>query len=320
LNYFASFAADGLLYKADEMVSPDVQADIIQTFRDNSKYQGVEDAVPDLASDRLFFYNTDIFTKAGITAAPQTWDDLTADCAKIKASDPSITPLALPLGPEEAQGEFLMWAGGNGGGVFKDGKWVINSPENVATLKFLKALVDSKCTESSPGTFNRTAGAFALFSSGKAAMVNGSVFFPGVLTTNKSTVKYSEAPVPHATGKTSITLGVQDYWFAFKKPGNSNQPAVRAFMDFMYQPDNYAAFLKAAGGFLPATKSAGLVADPALKPFIDVLPSAIFYPSDQAAWPAVQTAIQQTIGTSVQGTDPQKVLDQIQAKATAAGQ
>jgi multiple sugar transport system substrate-binding protein len=53
--------------------------------------------------------------------------------------------------------------------------------------------------------------------------------------------------------------------------------------------------------------------DPALAPFIEVLPSAIFYPSDQAAWPAVQAAIQQNIGTALAGTDKQQVLDQIQA-------
>jgi multiple sugar transport system substrate-binding protein len=56
--------------------------------------------------------------------------------------------------------------------------------------------------------------------------------------------------------------------------------------------------------------------DAALAPFIEVLPSAVFYPSDQAAWPAVQTAVQQTIGTALAGTDKQQVLDQIQA-ATA---
>ena len=71
LNYFASFAADDLLYTADQIVSPEVLADLIQTFRDNSKYNGVEYAVPDLASDRLFFYNKDILTKAGVSAPPR---------------------------------------------------------------------------------------------------------------------------------------------------------------------------------------------------------------------------------------------------------
>jgi multiple sugar transport system substrate-binding protein len=56
-----------------------------------------------------------------------------------------------------------------------------------------------------------------------------------------------------------------------------------------------------------------MASDPALAPFIEVLPTAIFYPSDQAAWPAVQAAVQESIGTAFTGTDAQQVLDQIQA-------
>lgn len=317
LNYFASFAADDLLYTSDQLVTPEVLADLIPAFRENSKYEGVEYAVPDLASDRLFFYNRDLLEQAGVTAPPTTWTELTDAAAKIKAALPDVIPLALPLGPEEAQAEFAIWAGGNGGSYFKDGAWVVNSPENVATLEFLKGLVDAGYTQPNPATTDRTSGAWALFAQGKAAMVNGAIFLPGELTKQGSTVNYGVAPFPAADGKPSVTLGVQDYFFGFKKDGN--QEAIQKFLSFLYQPDNYAAFLTAAGGFLPATISAGeqMSADPVLKPFIDVLPSAIFYPSDQASWPAVQGAIQQTIGTAVQGADPQQVLDQINAAGAA---
>jgi len=252
-----------------------------------------------------------------VTAPPATWSELLAACDAIKAYDPSIIPIAIPLGKEEAQAEFLMWTGGNGGSFFKDGEWVINSPENLETLEFIQQLVDKGCTQPNPGTTDRSKGAWPLFAQGVAAMVNGSVFFPSELVnTFKSDVNYGVAPLVANDGKDSITLGVQDYFFGFKKEGN--QEAVKKFLDFLYEPDNYAGFLEAAGGFLPATKSAGeaMSADPALKPFIDVLPTAIFYPSDQAAWPAVQTAIQQSIGTALSGTDKQQVLDQIQAAAT----
>ena len=76
--------------------------------------------------------------------------------------------------------------------------------------------------------------------------------------------------------------------------------------------------MKAAGGFIPATKSAGKNAakDPALAPFIKLLPSAIFYPGDQASWPAVKGAIQQQVGTAL--SNPKKVMDALQAKAEAA--
>lgn len=314
LNYFANFAADGLLYKAEEIVTPEVLADFVPAFRENSKYDGIEYAVADLASDRLFFYNKDILEAAGVTAPPATWSELLTACEAIKAYDPSIIPLALPLGPEEAQAEFLMWTGGNDGGYFKDGQWVISSAENLETLDYLQSLVDAGCTQPNPGTTDRTSGAWPLFAQGVAAMVNGSVFLPGELAnTFQSDVNWGAAPMPANDGKDSITVGVQDYFFAFKKEGN--QEAVQKYLSFLFEPDNYAGFLKAAGGFIPATISAGeaMSADPALAPFIEVLPTAIFYPSDQAAWPAVQGAIQQTIGTALAGTDKQQVLDQIQA-------
>jgi multiple sugar transport system substrate-binding protein len=318
LNYFANFAADGLLYPADQIVTPEVLEDFVPAFRENSKYDGVEYAVADLASDRLFFYNKDILEAAGVAAPPATWSELLAACDAIKAYDPSIIPLALPLGPEEAQAEFLMWAGGNGGGYFRDGEWIINSAENLETLEFLQTLVDNGCTQPNPGTTDRTSGAWPLFAEGVAAMTNGSVFLPGELTnTFQSEVNWGAAPMPANDGKQSITVGVQDYFFAFKKEGN--QEAVQKFLSFLFVPENYAGFLEAAGGFIPATISAGeaMSSDPALAPFIEVLPSAIFYPSDQAAWPAVQGAIQQTLGTALAGTDKQQVLDQIQATATA---
>jgi multiple sugar transport system substrate-binding protein len=317
LNYFANFAADGLLYKAEEIVSPDVLSDFIQTFRDNSKYQGTEYAVADLASDRLFFYNKDILQKAGVAAAPTTWSELLDACDKIKATQPGIIPIAIPLGKEEAQAEFLIWAAGNGGGYYQDGQWVINSAANLETLNFLQQLVDKGCTQPNPGTTDRTSGAWPLFSQGVAAMVNGAVFFPGILSQQGSTVNFGVAPFPHNDGKDiNFTLGVQDYFFGFKKEGN--QQAVQKFMDFLFQADNYANFLKAAGTFLPATKSAGeaMSSDAALKPFIDALPGAVFYPGDQASWPAVQGAIQNTIGTALAGSDKQQVLDQIQTTAT----
>ena len=316
LNYFANFAADGLLYTAEEIVAPEVLEDFVQTFRDNSKYEGVEYAVADLASDRLFFYNKAVLEAAGVTAPPATWSELLDACEKIKATQPGIIPIAIPLGKEEAQAEFLIWAGGNGGGYFRDVQWIIDGPENLETLEFLQQLVDNGCTQPNPGTTDRTSGAWPLFSQGVAAMVNGAVFLPGILAEQGSTVDFGVAPFPANDGKESVTLGVQDYFFGFKKEGN--QEAIQKFLTFLYQPDNYAAFLTAAGTFLPATKSAGeaMSADPALAPFIEVLPSAIFYPSDQASWPAVQTAVQQTIGTALAGTDKQQVLSQIQAAAT----
>ena len=317
LNTFSDYAAQDLLYKATDMFDAKTLADFVPAFIDNSKYNGVAYAVPDLASARMFFYTKKILYTSGVNKVPTTWDEVTAAAKKIKAKYPNVYPIAIPLGSEEAQGEFAIWAGGNGGRYFDDAtkKWVINSKANVQTLKYLTSLVKAGLTQPSPASTNRT-DAFKLFSQGKVGMINASVFFPSTLKDYKSKVDYGVAPFPHsATGK-SITLGVQDYFMGFKKPGNAE--AVKAWMNFLFKPDNYAGFLKAAGGFIPATKSASSAVDSSLLPFINQLPNAIFYPGDLAAWPKVAGTITTQVGTGVI-YDAKGVLDKIQKVAVAAG-
>jgi multiple sugar transport system substrate-binding protein len=52
-----------------------------------------------------------------------------------------------------------------------------------------------------------------------------------------------------------------------------------------------------------------------IKPFLDLLPDAKFYPSTNANWTAAQGAIQSQIGQLGQGADPAELLKSIQAKA-----
>lgn len=317
LNTFSDYAAQDLLYKATDMFDAKTLADFVPAFIDNSKYNGTAYAVPDLASARMFFYNKKILYTSGVNKVPTTWDEVTAAAKKIKAKYPNVYPIAIPLGSEEAQGEFAIWAGGNNGRYFDDAskKWVINSKANVETLKYLTGLVKAGLTQPSPASTNRT-DAFKLFSQGKVGMINASVFFPSTLKDYKSKVDYGVAPFPHsATGK-SITLGVQDYFMGFKKPGNAD--AVKAWMNFLFKPDNYAGFLRAAGGFIPATKSASSAVDSSLLPFINQLPNAIFYPGDLASWPKVAGTITTQVGTGVI-YDAKGVLDKIQKVAVAAG-
>ena len=319
LNTFSEFAAEGLLYKASDLFTAEKLTDFVPAFRDQSKYAGVEYAVPDLASARMFFINKALFYGAGNTKIPTTWAEVTAASKKIKAKYGSkVYPLAIPLGSEEAQAEFQIWAGGNGGRYFDETnkKWVINSAENLATLNQLKAWVKAGYTQPNPASTNRT-DAFKLFSQGKVAMINASVFFPSTLKDYKSKVDYGVAPFPSASAsKKPITLGVQDYFMAFKKTGN--QDAVSKYLNFLYEGKNYAGFLKATGGFIPATKSASTEVDSSLLPFIEQLPNAIFYPGTLGSWGTVVAKITTQIGTAMT-KDPKTVLKSLQATAVAAG-
>jgi multiple sugar transport system substrate-binding protein len=86
----------------------------------------------------------------------------------------------------------------------------------------------------------------------------------------------------------------------------------------LFEGKNYAGFLKAAGGFIPATKSASSEVDSSLLPFIGQLPNAIFYPGTLGSWGAVVAKITTQIGTGMT-KDPKAVLDSLQKTAVAAG-
>ncbi|WP_213815977.1 ABC transporter substrate-binding protein [Glaciihabitans sp. dw_435] len=317
-NAYASYAADDLLYNSDEVLDAATKADIIPAFVKSGTYDGKFYGMPDLSSARALFYNTDLFTKAGITAAPATWDEFTADAKKVQALGNGAVGYAQPLGPEEAQAEFAIWLFNNGGDFKADGKWTLNSPENIKTLEYMKSLsVTEKVTQNNPGHTNRTDGAFSLFEQGKAGMVVGFSPLQSALDTDFTSVKYAIAPMPSGDGAAAQTYGVTDYLMSFKKPGN--QDAVKEFYKMYYAPDEINTWIKAEG-FLPVTTSglAEFSSDPKLKVYLDTLPNIHLTPTDDPEWDKIKLTIQQNIGLAVAPNgDPKKFLDDLQAQAEA---
>lgn len=313
LQHWADYAGSNLLNPVSDIASPSLLSSFVPALADEGKLKGTQYALPYVVSDRLFFYNKTIFAKAGISNPPTTWQELQADAEKIKTTDPSVVPYGLPLAPDEAEAETLMWLAGNGGTYSRDGKWVVNSQQNVDTMKFLTNLVNAGLTTPHPASTQRP-NVFNEFVQGKIGMIDGAVFLPKQIKQQNPSLDYGVSAIPVNSGQQPFTLAVQDYLMSFKHAGNT--AAVQKFVDFLYQPDNYNTVLKAEG-FLPTTSndSVAFASDPTLAPFVKALPSAILYPNTQANWPAVQGAIQQQIGLAVQGQDPSSVLNAIQQTA-----
>lgn len=319
INFYSSYAKAGLLYDGSQVLPSSVANDLLPAFKTSGTYKGKLYGLPDLSSARALFYNKTLFKKAGIAGPPKTWAQFEADAKKLTALGNATIGYAMPLGPEEAQAEFSIWAFNNGGN-WKDasGKWTIDSAKNVDTLKFLQKLaVTDKVTQNNPAKTNRTADAFPLFTSGKAAMIVGFGPLSATLDAQKNKVDYGIAPMPTNDGKAPRTYGVTDYLDPFKKPGN--QQALKDFYQLYYQPDQVNKFIKAEG-FLPVTKSGLKVFAPikSLQVYIKTLPQVILTPNQDPVWDKVLTAVQQNIGAGVQpGGNPQQVLDKLQQVATA---
>ncbi|MFG7944726.1 MULTISPECIES: extracellular solute-binding protein [Streptomyces] len=314
---YADKVADDLLYKADEVTSAKTRANIVDSFNKAGEVDGTQYGIPWTSSTRVLFYNKDVFEKAGIKEPPKTWDEVAEAAEKIKKSKAAETPYALPLGPEETQGETMIWELGNGGG-FTDAKgaYTLDSKQNVETFTWLKDnLVKPGLTYANPATTDRKT-AFADFAAGKAGMLNGHPTLVQMAKAGK--VDYGVATIPGKNGPLKSTLGVADWMMAFKDGGKKD--AIKKFLDFTYSKkmlkfNEMYNFPPVTEDAVQQMRSSGEHKD--LEPFFEELPNAKFYPLGDPAWDVVSAEMKKTGGKAVT-ENPRQVLGDLQKKAEDA--
>ncbi|WP_369194652.1 ABC transporter substrate-binding protein [Streptomyces djakartensis] len=319
IGAYADYAARDQLYKADELLSIPVQADLLGQLATAGQVKGIQYGMPFASSTRVLFYNKSLFAKAGITP-PETWDELAEDAAKLKAKGVKY-PYALPLGPEEAQAETMQWMLGGGGGYTDTvGSYGIDSPENIGTFTWLKdELVGKGLTGPvAPGKLNRAA-AFSAFAEGEVGMLTG---HPSLMKiAEKKGVDYGMVPLPGKDGRSRSTLGVADWMMAFRKNGHRDEAG--DFLDFVYSEKNVLAFSREYD-LLPVTNSASATMaaadrDKHLRPFLEELPASEIYPVGKTSWAEVSAQVKQQIGKAVApGGSVSGVLGHLQASASRA--
>ncbi len=312
-NQYASFAADGLLNPWDKVVPQSLIDSMYPSFVQSGEMNNTLYGLPLIASVRALYYNKDLFAKAGITEPPKTWSELRNDAMKIKQKT-GIPGFGIPYTNLEGQADFSYFAFGNGGGWKKDGKWDLNDPKNVEALQFMHDLTfKDKVTNPQPTAINRDE-MQKVFEQGQVGMMITANFFITLIKQQAPNLHYGVAPIPVNDGVAPVTLGVADYLLSFKS--SKHPDAVSKFVQFFYQNNNYEQFLKNEG-MLPVTKSAGddiKKSDPDQAPFIDLLPTAQFYPNSDPKVSKAIVAIQQA-GEAVLSNQesPKQALDQAQA-------
>ncbi|MGW8556900.1 ABC transporter substrate-binding protein [Streptomyces tubercidicus] len=318
IGAYADYAAKGQLYSADQLLSIPTQGDFTPSLAEAGEYKRIQYGMPFGASTRRLYYNKKLFSQAGITSPPESWDEIAADAQLLKAKGVKM-PFALPLGPEETQAETMQWMLSGGGGYTDSiGKYTIDSPENVKTFKWLKEnLVGKGLTGTDPAKLNR-ADAFADFADGKVGMLNG---HPTLMKQAAAKgIDYGTVELPGAHGKAKATMGVADWMMAFKQGGHRTQAG--KFLDFVYSKKNVEKF-SGEYSLLPVTSSASqaMLADDKYAKFhgsLQQLASAEFYPADKTSWPLVSKTIKAKMGPAVGPRgNPAGVLTDIQNTADA---
>lgn len=310
---FAGFVGDELLYPVEDVVSDDTFADFQDSFIANAEVDGTAYALPLIASARALFVNNTLLEQAGVEA-PTDWDSLLDAATKVSALGGGVAGYGMPLGSEEAQAEAAVWLWGGGGSFGDASEITIDTPENLVGAEQIKKMIDAGATQADPGSTQRSP-LMDIFIQGKIGMQVGLPPTVGQIEDGNPELDYSIVPIPTKDGS-PFTLGVMDQLMAFQNDGDKAE-AITEFFDYYYAPDVYVPWVQAEG-FLPVTKSGSeeLSGEEALKPFLDVLPDAQFYPSTNAQWSAADGAFKSLFG-QLQSKPAQDVLTEIQAQVDA---
>lgn len=307
---FAGFAADGLLYEAEEVTSPETFSDFQDSFIANEQLDGTTYALPLIASARALFVNNALLEEAG-AAVPTTWDELLDSATKVSKLGNGVAGYGMPLGSEEAQAEAAVWLWGGGGTFGDESEITVDDPANLPGAEQIKKMIDAGATQADPGSTDRSP-LMDIFVQGKIGMQVGLPPTVGQIEEGNPDLDYSIVPIPTQDGS-PFTLGVADRLMAFQNDGDK-QEAITKFFDYYFTSDVYVPWVQAEG-FLPTTKSGAeeLGGEEALQPFLEVLPSAQFYPSTNAKWSATDGAFKALFG-QLQTKPAADVLAEIQAQ------
>ena len=317
IDVFADYQAEDLLLPAEEFVSPETYAKFYPQFLEQSVVDGTVWAVPDLASARAMYVNTDILAAAGVEI-PTTWAELKAACEAIKAYDAEIYPWGVDMTTDEGQACFAYYAWTNGGGfVDGEGNWTLNSAENVEAVEYIVGLVKDGLTNTDPATETRY-DLQELFAAGKLAMMIGPNQISSYVASSENPINFAIASIPANEGKATSSVGVMDRFMCFAEDGRSEaeMDAIKTVMDAFYEDESYAEWV-IMEDFLPATTSGGEImaaADPAAGAWIEIVGSANFYPAAKAEWADVKQGVISVEQNCLLGGNAQELLDALQAQ------
>ncbi|MFD3333061.1 ABC transporter substrate-binding protein [Streptomyces sp. NPDC058700] len=325
MGAYSDFAAQGRLYAASEVMSIRTEANFLPALADAGSVDDTLYGFPFVASSRLLFYNAELFEKAG-AKAPKTWSDL-KDAATALKEEGVLYPYALPLGPEEAHAEALIWELSNGGGYTDDrGNYSLASERNTQTFRWIRDnLVSPALTGPVPPAELNRKDAFAAFLRGDVGMLNG---YPSLLhEAREKGMKVDTLRMPVSdtldTEETPPAVGVADWMMAFKH--GDNRELVGLFLNFVYEDENLADFARRYH-LLPSTVTAAeasqdAAADPGVDQFLGALRGARLYPVDDPSWLQVSDTVKRNIGKAVApSAEPKVVLERIAQQARAAVQ
>jgi N,N'-diacetylchitobiose transport system substrate-binding protein len=152
----------------------------LQGLKGACDFEGQTYCVPYYAGARVLIYRTDLFKKAGIAAAPTTYDEFQADADKLQAAQKGDQKFGAVYMPGQYWYAAMSWVKSTGGDIAKQdgGKWVgqLSQPASIQGLQRWVDMVKKYSKGDPTKNENDQAGIFA---QGEAAMFYGNAWEQG---------------------------------------------------------------------------------------------------------------------------------------------
>jgi len=239
-------------------------------------------ALPQGGPGACLNYRISHMKKAGFEEFPTNTQDFLKLCQALKKNGtPAGFALGHATGDANAWTHWLVWSHG-GKMVDEKNNVVINSPETIAALEYAKQLYDTFI----PGTLSwQDPSNNKAFLAGELSLTGNGISIYTVAKNSKDEAQQAIAkdmdhakqwPIGPVGKRTEQHLMLQAYAFKYSKYPN----AVKEYLRFMWEKDEYEPWQQAANGYitqpLTAYESNPIwTSDPKVTPFRDVLKGAL---------------------------------------------
>jgi multiple sugar transport system substrate-binding protein len=277
---------------------------------------GTSYSVPWYVETRMLYVNKAAAEKAGITAPPRTWDELTLAVKDLQAKGGSKWGIYLQPGQMGAWQTVMPFVWQNGGDIHDGKDFTLDTPEVVQALDYYKSFYDGGLSsrdrlregEVEPKILSGEIGSF----------VSGP-WHIGLLNELGGKGKYDLWPMPIGSGDFTSFIGGSNM-AVFKT--SKNRDGAWKFVSYLMKPDVQVKWYQTVAD-LPAVQAAwdddALAGDPQLKMFGDQLGKAKAPPSI-ATWEQIAAGIDTELEKIAKGTESgADAAKAIQAQATSIG-
>jgi multiple sugar transport system substrate-binding protein len=188
-------------------IPADFTSGVFDTAWTAAKYNGKVYGVPWINDTKFFFSNTDMLSKAGITTAPKTWDEVETDAKAIKAA--GVVKYPITASWKQAEAVICDWtqlAAAFGGSDFVDanGKALFNQGGGLAALTFMKKLMDEGLVD--PASLSQTEDDVnSVMSAGQSAMALNWTYGLSVMNDPSKSKVAGKIQVVASPGEGSVT-------------------------------------------------------------------------------------------------------------------